>query len=231
MPEETPIRVAVLGAGIGAKHVQGLQDAAAGFEVTMVCDLDGERARALAAQAGDGCEFCTDYRHAIADQHVDVIDICLPGGSGIDLIRRSRQSGVGHRLVSTIFGDEATVVMALEAGADGYILKDNELVTDAIVEVARGHVPLTPSVAVHLVRRLQPRSTGDGVCLTPREAEILNCLARGRSYRETASDLSISYHTVTDHIKAIYKKLRVHSRSGAVYEGLRSGLITLGTDA
>jgi len=133
--------------------------------------------------------------------------------------------------VSTIFGDEASVVAALEAGADGYILKDNERITDAIVEVARGHVPLTPSVAVHLMRRFRPQLPDEQSCLTPREAEILGCLARGRSYRETASDLCISYHTVTDHIKAIYKKLHVNSRGSAVYQGLRSGLISLGTDA
>ncbi len=176
----------------------------------------------------------TDFREGLSaldlDYDVIVVDIGLPGGSGIELIRRSFQGGTGHRLVSTVFGDERTLVNALEAGADGYILKDNESVTDAIVEVANGHVPLTPSVAVHLVRRLRPQSAENDSLLTPREAEILNCLARGRSYQETATQLCISYHTVTDHIKAIYKKLRVNSRSSAVYQGIRTGLITLESD-
>jgi DNA-binding NarL/FixJ family response regulator len=162
---------------------------------------------------------------------VVVVDIGLPDGSGIDIIKHSRELNVGWRLVSTVFGDERTVVSALEAGAEGYILKDNERITDAIVEVASGHVPLTPSVAAHMLRRMQPQPTHDGGCLTQRESEILVCLARGRSYRETAAELSISYHTVADHVKAIYKKLHVHSRSSAVYKGLRSGLITLGTES
>lgn len=158
---------------------------------------------------------------------VVVVDIGLPDGNGIDIIRHSSECGNAKRLVSTVFGDEATVVTALEAGADGYILKDNENITDAICDVARGHVPLTPSVAVHLVRRLKPQAPPGEQCLTPREGDILLRLARGLSYHEAAEDLHISYHTVTDHIKAIYKKLAVNSRSSAVYQGLRSGLISL----
>jgi len=126
-----------------------------------------------------------------------------------------------------MFGDEKSVVSALEAGADGYILKDADHIGDAIVAVAKGHVPLTPSVAAHLLRRLRPNPSTVRKQLTPRETEILTCLAKGLSYRDVASMLSISYHTVTDHVKHIYKKLRVNSRSGAVYEGLRTGLIAL----
>ncbi len=176
-----------------------------------------------------------DYAEGVASvelpHDVIVVDIGLPGGSGVDIIRKSSHFGNARRLVSTVFGDEATVVSAWEAGADGYILKDNENITDAIVDVARGHVPLTPSVAVHLVRKLKPKIPRSEQCLTPREGEILLRLARGLSYHDTAEELSISYHTVTDHIKAIYKKLAVNSRSSAVYEGLRSGLISLNNEA
>lgn len=161
---------------------------------------------------------------------VVVVDLGLPDGSGIDIIKRSKQLDAGWRLVSTVFGDERTVVAALEAGAEGYILKDNERVTDAIVDVASGHVPLTPSVAAHVLRRMQPRPAQDDGGLTEREAEILLCLARGRSYQEAATELNISYHTVADHVKAIYRKLHVHSRSSAVYKGLQHGLISLPPD-
>ncbi len=165
---------------------------------------------------------------ALSTPHdVVVVDLGLPDGNGIDIIRRSARSGTGHRLVATVFGDEKTVVTALEAGADGYILKDADHIGDAIVEVANGHVPLTPAVAAHLVRRLRPQPAAGSSPLTPRESEILRCLARGLSYREAATSLSISYHTVTDHVKHIYKKLRVNSRSSAVYKGLRTGLIAL----
>jgi len=161
---------------------------------------------------------------------VIVVDIGLPDGSGIDIIKYSAERGSARRLVSTVFGDEKTVVSALEAGADGYVLKDNERITDAIVDVAKGHVPLTPSVAVHLVRRLKPKEPPGEQCLTARESDVLLRLARGLSYHETAEELSISYHTVTDHIKAIYKKLAVNSRSSAVYQGLRAGLIDINSE-
>ena len=208
------------------------------LEVLIVEDDPHARGYLIAAITADprmtlvgAAEFRADGLANLDKRHdVVVVDIGLPDGSGIDVIRRSKELGVGRRLVSTMFGDEATVVAALEAGADGYILKDNERITDAIVEVASGHVPLTPSVAVHLLRRMRPKPSHDDSCLTEREAEILVCLARGRSYQQTATDLAISYHTVADHVKTIYKKLHVHSRSSAVYEGLRSGLISLGTD-
>lgn len=208
------------------------------LEVLIVEDDPHARGYLIAAITADprmtlvgAAEFRADGLANLDKRHdVVVVDIGLPDGSGIDVIRRSKELGVGRRLVSTMFGDEATVVAALEAGADGYILKDNERITDAIVEVANGHVPLTPSVAVHLLRRMRPTQPDGDSCLTEREAEVLVCLARGRSYRETAVDLAISYHTVADHVKAIYKKLHVHSRSSAVYEGLRSGLISLGSD-
>ncbi len=191
----------------------------------MIDEDDRMRLVASAASCSEGLA-ALDLPHDVV-----VVDIGLPDGSGIDVIRESHERGNARRLVSTVFGDEATVVNALEAGADGYILKDNEQITNAIVEVAHGHVPLTPSVAVHLVRRLKPQVQANNQCLTPREAEILLRLARGLSYHQTAEELSISYHTVTDHIKAIYKKLAVNSRSSAVYQGLRSGLINLDNEA
>jgi DNA-binding NarL/FixJ family response regulator len=189
--------------------------------------INADERMQLAGQAST----CSEGLENLAMPHdVVVVDIGLPDGSGIDIIRRSKQLDTGWRLVSTVFGDERTVVSALEAGAEGYILKDNERVTDAIVEVASGHVPLTPSVAAHMLRRFQPQPAQDDGCLTEREAEILLCLARGRSYQEAATELSISYHTVADHVKAIYRKLHVHSRSSAVYKGLQHGLISLPPD-
>ncbi len=182
-----------------------------------------DRRMRLAAQAATLAEGL----EALKIPHdVIVVDLGLPDGSGAEILRQSVNSGVGHRLVLTMFGDEQSVVGAIAAGADGYILKDDENVVDAIAQVADGHVPLTPAVAVHLVRRL--RSTADQPSdLTPREHDILMCLARGMSYRDAAKDLNISYHTVTDHVKALYRKLSVNSRSSAVFTGLRSGLISL----
>ncbi len=174
----------------------------------------------------------SNYEEGIASlkqpHDVLVVDIGLPDGSGIDIIRHAKRSCQSHCLVTTVFADEQTVVSALEAGADGYVLKEDERLGDSIVTVAQGHVPLTPSIAVHLLRRFRPpkRPTG-GKPLTKRENEVLSLLARGHSYQDIANSLAISQHTVTDHVKAIYKKLAVNSRSSAVYQGLKTGLIQI----
>ena len=193
-----------------------------------LCDLIRRDPRLFLVAEADS--VATGLAALEQEYDVVVVDLGLPDGNGIDVVSRSAQDGNGHRLVLTIFGDEKSVISALEAGADGYVLKDDKGIADAIVAVADGHVPLTPSVAVHLTRRLIHEKSGKSDLLTPREVEILTCLARGFSYKETAGRLSISYHTVTDHIKAIYKKLHVNSRSSAVYQGLRSGLISLRAD-
>ena len=85
-----------------------------------MCDLDGERARALAAQAGDGCEFCTDYRHAIADQHVDVIDICLPPGLHVEVALQALSAGkhvVCEKPLATSLADADRLIDAAESAS------------------------------------------------------------------------------------------------------------------
>ncbi|MEZ5457867.1 MAG: response regulator transcription factor [Steroidobacteraceae bacterium] len=163
-----------------------------------------------------------------AEFDVALVDLRLPDGDGTDLIRRIAAADAGRALVLTAFGDEASVIPALEAGAQGYILKDADDVVEAILAVHRGEAPLNATIARHLLDRIRApaRTTGrPDYRLTKRELEILDCLARGLSYREVADEISISRHTVSDHLKAIYRKLAVKSRSAAVFRALRSGLL------
>lgn len=176
---------------------------------------------------------------ALIREHLDVllVDLGLPDGDGLELLPPLRGL-VGERckaLVFSVFGDGRTVVRAIENGADGYVLKGtdaNEAIA-AIRAVLAGGAPISPAVAGHIlsrVRRAAPTRSGstENFSLTPREIAVLEQLAKGLSLKEVASVEGISYHTVTDHVKAIYRKLSVNSRGEAVYEALHHGLIDLG---
>lgn len=175
-------------------------------------------------------------RRALHDPHdVALVDLRLPDGSGIELIREISAGGKTRSIVISVFGDEASVISALEAGADGYLLKDSSEVADSILQVMQGGAPMSPAIAAHLLRRFRgPRpaaapsdSQPARTVLAPRELALLECLARGLSYREAAQELTISHHTVADYVKAIYRKLSVNSRGEAVFEAVRTGLIRM----
>ena len=178
---------------------------------------------------------CAEARRLLARGAPDVLltDLGLPDGSGIDLIRELRISGAATQpIVITIFGDEAHVVAALEAGALGYLLKDAapETIGAAIQEMLAGGSPISPAIARYLLRRFRP---GDAAAaseiprLSEREHEVLTMIVKGFSYAEAARLLGVSAHTVTTHVRNIYRKLEVHSRGEAVYEALQMGLVKL----
>ena len=137
-------------------------------------------------------------------------------------------------LVITTFGDEKTITSALEAGADGYLLKGTpleELKRD-IAALRDGGSPLSPMIARKLLNRLQTAKhveekpdAGGETALTRREHEILEMIAKGFSYAETSAICGISAATVHSHLKSIYRKLEVHSKTEAVYEARRRKLI------
>ncbi len=164
---------------------------------------------------------------------VAIVDLGLPDGDGAELIELLHRSAPETAvLVSTVFGDEAHVIRAIEAGARGYLLKDTSLEDFArsIQVVFDGGSPLSPQVARHLLKRFSPAAPpskaepkpGD---LTSREVEILTRISQGFSVAESAAQLEISHHTVSTHIKNIYGKLVVHNRVEAVNEARRKGLI------
>ena len=171
------------------------------------------------------------------EMDVLLVDLALPDGSGIDLIHKARAicSPTLKIIVISIFGDVGNVVRAIEAGADGYLLKgvDTEQAEKAIRNVLDGGAPISPSVAGHILARLRSlkpaseTSNTQHVALTDRERDVLAALAKGFSYKEVAKLQNISHHTVADHVKAIYRKLSVRSRSQAVFEAMQSGIIEM----
>ncbi|MBK9654766.1 MAG: response regulator transcription factor [Rhodanobacteraceae bacterium] len=162
-----------------------------------------------------------------------LLDLGLPDGNGLDLIEDFSARDV-RVIVFSVLGDEQSVLAAIERGAAGYLLKDTAAgqMREAIAQVLAGGAPLTPAVAGHLLRKMRrtevaapPADKSDTALmdLTAREREVLMALARGFSYDETATMLEISKHTVNHHIKQIYAKLAVTSRSQAVFEAVQAG--------
>ncbi|MGI1678911.1 MAG: response regulator transcription factor [Cellvibrionaceae bacterium] len=179
------------------------------------------------ADAGD-CETAIPLIHKLQPD-VMLVDLGLPDGSGIDLIREAQdKSPATETMVITSFGDERHVISAIEAGATGYLVKDGEpnYIADSILQMLAGGSPISPSIARHLLKKLQPQQQEpDAPHLTTREKEVLELVAKGFSYAEIGDVLSMSTHTVTSHIKHIYRKLSVNSRGQAVFEAMQLGLI------
>jgi DNA-binding NarL/FixJ family response regulator len=162
-----------------------------------------------------------------------LVDIKLPDGNGLDFVARVKAQSAARCLILTVLGDRASVIIALQAGADGYLLKDTppEQLRRSILLTLAGESPLSPRAATYLLEMWKAGSpatlaAGGEEALTSREAEVLRLFSRGLSYRETADALGISQHTVGDYVKVIYRKLSVHSRSEAVFEARQLGLIS-----
>lgn len=163
-----------------------------------------------------------------------LVDLGLPDGDGVELIQAVQTRGLPCRcLVVSVFTDVTAVMRAIEAGADGYILKSADepaQVLEAVRTVFRGGAPISPAIARHILDQVRlPRSAARRVQtpLTPRELETLESLAHGLSYKEVAHRHGVSSHTVAEHVKGIYKKLGVNSRGEAVFAAVSSGLLRL----
>lgn len=165
------------------------------------------------------------------------VDLGLPDARGTELIRFARrESPRTEIMVTTVFGDERSVVAALEAGAAGYVLKDGtaQQIVRALLELAGGGSPISPAIARHLLRRFRGSApsavTGedaDPPALSGREVEVLRLIAKGFRVPEIAGLLEISAHTVTTHVRRMYKKLEVSSHTEAVYEAVQRGLLRM----
>ncbi|UJS23470.1 response regulator [Thiothrix winogradskyi] len=174
------------------------------------------------------CSNATSARSVINSDTADVLltDLGLPDGNGLDLIRQCSDLHPDTQImVISVFGDEKHVITAIEAGATGYILKDDDSmeVEQSIQQMCAGGSPISPAVASHLLKRLRPEA--DEVKLTKAEMEILRCIAKGYTAQEAADMKHISYHTVTSHIKSIYRKLHISTRAEAVYEAVKRHLL------
>lgn len=165
-----------------------------------------------------------------------LMDLEMPHLGGIEATRRVKTAAAEVLVVVlTVFEDAATILEAISAGADGYLVKrvsapDLRLQLTTIVQDG---APMTPGVARTLltfVRESVGGRPGDDpeptrLDLTAREQEVLRCIVHGRSYQQTAAELAISLETVRTHIRNLYRKLQVHSVAEAVGLAIRKRLI------
>lgn len=162
-----------------------------------------------------------------------LIDIGMPDGSGIDIIRElnDRYPAI-LRVVTTIYDDDRHLFESIAAGAQGYLLKDHH--PDTIVQylhrIDSGEPPLSPTIAQRMLQYFartraplpNPKSTGT---LTAREVDVLQLLGRGLRVPEAARVLGITPHTAAGYVKAIYRKLNISSRAQAAIEATNRGLV------
>lgn len=216
-PSDTPaIRVALVedDAGFRAAFIAALADTP---------DL---RLHAAAANVAQALEM---LQREPAD--VLVVDLGLPDGSGIDVIRRAHEAWPACAvMVSTAFADEAHVLGAIEAGASGYLLKDSSSLGIAaeIRMLHAGGSPVSPLIARQLLLRLRwsaAPSPAPTAALSPRETQVLELVAKGFTYDEIAARMDLSRHTVLTFVRRIYAKFEVNSKVEAVNEGRRQGLL------
>ena len=161
------------------------------------------------------------------DPDVALVDIGLPGVNGIQVIRQLKRKLPRLKILMwTVFEDDERIFEALEAGADGYLLKRTcpGDILRSIEDVRDGGGPMTGIIARKLIGHFQKRPQGESddlETLSNRERDILDHLAKGRLYKEIASVLNVSYETVHSHIRNIYEKLHVRSRTEAVTKYLK----------
>lgn len=153
---------------------------------------------------------------------VVIMDINLPGASGIDCVRQlSERSNTTQFLMYTVHDDDHRVFEALKAGANGYILKSStpDQILEAVRELAQGGSPMSAQVARRVVQQFRPVQDRSHVAeseLSEREHAVLELLAQGLLYKEIADRLGIAVGTVKQHIHRIYEKLHVQNRTEAV---------------
>jgi DNA-binding NarL/FixJ family response regulator len=181
-----------------------------------------------------------------APADVLLVDLGLPDGSGIDVIRAAARLWPQCAImVSTTFGDETHVMRSIEAGAAGYLLKDSDPVeiADEIRSLMAGGSPISPIIARQVLRRFRntPAAGADGLppddapvsrpaddapaSLSPREREVLNYITKGFTVDEIAGLMQVSHYTVQSFVRRIYSKLKVRSKAEAIYEARHQGIL------
>lgn len=171
-------------------------------------------------------QYVVDNRLSLA-----VIDINLPDGTGIDLVRELTTANADvYCVVATIFDDDDHIFSALQAGAQGYLLKDQreEKIISQLQGIARGEPPLSPAVARRILQYFQKTSSDASpeTNLTDRERDVLTLVAKSYSRNEMGQVLGISGNTAAGYIKNVYHKLNITNRAEATLEAVRLGLVS-----
>ena len=181
------------------------------------------------AQAFSSCEEALVRLAAGDSVHVVLLDIGLPGMSGLEGITEFKSlSPTTQIIMLTAFDDPPKVKRAINAGATGYLLKtaDAKAITAAIREVLQGGAPLDSHIARQVLQMMSAHAgRGAAYGLAPRELQVLEGLVEGKTVKEIAADLNVSYHTVDTYLRRLYQKLDVQSRSLAVSKALQQRLI------
>lgn len=160
------------------------------------------------------------------DPDVVLVDINLPGMQGIELVQKLKQGNANMQFIMlTVYEDTNKIFDSLAVGAVGYLLKMTppDEILSAIRDVRSGGSPMSPQIARKVVQSFHKGNTkaGEDAQLTKREEEILKLLSKGFLYKEIGEQLFISSDTVHNHIRHIYEKLQVHSRTEAVVKYLQ----------
>jgi len=175
------------------------------------------------------CEEALEAATGLEEPQAIVLDIGLPGLSGLEGIRAFKERLPDTEIVMfTVHDDRARIREAISAGASGYLLKSEspDRIASAVEEVLRGGSPMTPEIArlvLERFSRLEPAESETE--LSQREREVLRFLGDGRAKKEIATELDLSLHTVDSYVRRIYRKLHVNTLGGAVAKALREGLV------
>jgi DNA-binding NarL/FixJ family response regulator len=190
--------------------------------------IDGSPGFSVVASFGSMEDALQGMRANVPD--VVLCDIGLPGMSGIEGIRLLKERAPALQvLMLTVHADADHIFEAVCAGACGYMLKDTPpaRLVEAIRELVEGGAPMSPEIArkvVSMFTKVAPKKQ-DECELTPRELEVLTLFADGHGYKTAARELGLTIDTVRFHVRNIYAKLHVHSKSEAVMQALRRGLV------
>ncbi len=169
---------------------------------------------------------------------VYVVDLGLPDADGVDLIALIKSScPTARSIVLSTLGDTKHINRSLRAGAAGYLLKDESdvMLVDKIVALHNGESPFSPSLVKLLFQQISGQDTKQettsksmaGFALAPREIEVMHCLILGLTTFSIGEKLSISPHTVNQHLRSIYRKLDVRSRATAVSKAIQNGFLEI----
>lgn len=218
------MKPAYTGRGLKVAIVEDQDEIRAGLRVL----IDGTSGHRCVA----ACRTVEDALRQFAREIPDValVDIGLPDISGIEGTHLFKERfPTVQVIILTVYDDDERIFQALCAGAFGYLLKNTPpaRLIECIREIADGGAPVSPEIArrvVTLFQKIHPVETaGEG--LTPHEVRILKLLVEGHNYKTAAAELDVSVNTISFHVRRIYEKLQVHSKSEAVAKALRSSLV------